>query len=94
MADKTEKKVLKAAADEKAVVKKDKKDKKPGLFKRIGKWFREMGAEMKKITWPTIPQTLKNTLIVIVMVLVVGAIIWIMDAVLGLGINALRNLVA
>ena len=91
MAENTEKKVLKANKADKPA---PKKDKKPGLFKRIGKWFRDIGSEIKKITWPTMNQTLKNTLIVIVMVLVVGAIVWIMDAVLGLGIGALRNLVA
>lgn len=89
MADNTNKKAVQKA--EKAA---PKKEKKPGLFKRIGKWFRDMINEIKKITWPTMNQTFKNTLIVIVMVLVVGAYIWILDAILSYGISFLRTLVA
>ncbi|MCQ2446447.1 MAG: preprotein translocase subunit SecE [Clostridia bacterium] len=89
MADNTEKKAVQKV--EKAA---PKKEKKPNIFKRIGKWFRDIINEIKKITWPTMNQTLKNTLIVIVMVLVVGAYIWILDAILSYGISLLRTLVA
>lgn len=89
MAEKLEKK------DTKAVAKvAPKKDKKPSIFQRMGKWFRDMIGEIKRITWPTIPQTLKNTLIVIVVVLVVGLYIWVLDAILSYGISFLRTLVS
>ncbi len=89
MADTTEKKAVKKTEKPSA-----KKAKKPNLFKRIGKWFRDIFNEIKKITWPTMRQTLKNTLIVIVMVLVVGVYIWVLDLLLGYGISLLRSLVA
>ena len=92
MAEKLEKKDTKAVA--KVAPKKDKKEKKPSVFKRMGKWFRDMIGEIKRITWPTIPQTLKNTLIVVVVVLVVGLYIWILDAILSYGIGFLRTLVS
>ena len=41
------------------------KAKKPGLFARIGKWFRELKSECRKIVWPTREQTTNNTLVVI-----------------------------
>lgn len=70
------------SASEKA--KKEKKpDKKPGFFSRIGKWFKEMKSELKKVQWPTRKQTVNNTLIVIACVLVVGVFIWLFDALAG-----------
>ena len=33
------------------------KEKKPGFFSRIGKWFHDLKSECKKIVWPTRKQT-------------------------------------
>ena len=49
-----EKKPNTAPAKAVTAVKKD--ETKPGFFKRIGKWFREMRSELKKVIWPTAPQ--------------------------------------
>lgn len=70
------------------------KDKKPGFFARVGKWFRDLKSESKKIVWPTRKQTLNNSAIVIAAILVIGAFIWILDAVFGLGVTALITLSA
>ncbi|MCI9155540.1 MAG: preprotein translocase subunit SecE [Lawsonibacter sp.] len=69
------------AENEKAVqAKKDKKsEKKPGIFARMGKWFRDMKSELKKVQWPTRKQTINNTLIVIACVIVVGICIALFD---------------
>ena len=78
---------------EKAVqAKKDKKsDKnaKPGFFARMGKWFRDMKSELKKVQWPTRKQTINNTLIVIACVVVVGIFIALFDYVAGEAIRLL-----
>ena len=87
----------KTAADKADKAKKDKKsDKKskPGFFARIGRWFRELKVELKKVVWPTGKQTLNNTLIVIACVVFVGVFIWLFDAVAGAPIKALINAVA
>lgn len=65
------------------------KAKKPSIFARIGKWFRELKAEIRKIVWPTRAQTINNTLVVIAAILVVGVFIWILDAVFNFGIQTL-----
>ena len=80
----------KAVAPKTAVQKKP--DQKPGLFKRIGKWFREMRSELKKVSWPTAKATLKNVGTVIACVLVVGVFIWVFDWVIHAVIQALLNL--
>ena len=55
----------------------------------ICRYFRELKSELKKVVWPTPKQVLKNTLIVIVCVLVVGVFIWLFDYVAGIGISEL-----
>ena len=67
--------------------------KKENWFKRtwggICRYFRELRSELKKVVWPTPKQVLKNTLIVIVCVLVVGVMLWLFDIVANAGIRGL-----
>ena len=65
------------------------KVKKPGLIARIGKWFRELKSECRKIVWPTRSQTVNNTLVVLACVVVIGVFIWILDLVFGFGVQTL-----
>ena len=48
---------------------------------KVCKYFRELKSELKKVVWSTPKQVLKNTLIVVACVLVVGAIVWLFDLV-------------
>ena len=81
-----------AKADkEKAKTKAD-KEKKPGVGKRIARFFRELRSELKKVSWPTRADTLKKTGIVIVCVIVVGIIVWIFDGIASSVIDALLSL--
>ena len=70
--------------------------KKENWFKRtwgkVKKYFRELRSELKKVVWSSPKQVLKNTLIVIVCVLVVGVFIWVFDFVARFGIDALINI--
>ena len=63
------------------------KAKKPNLFKRIARFFKETKSEIKKVVWPSRKQLLNNFLIVLVCCLVTGAFIWIVDGLLGLVIS-------
>ena len=71
-------------------------NKKQNIFvragKRIGRWFREMRSELKKVVWPSKSQMINNTLIVLACVLVVGIFIWVFDAVAGLVVNGIITL--
>ena len=58
----------------------------------ICKYFRELRSELKKVTWSTPQQVLKNTLVVAACVLVVGVFIWLFDFVAQISIDALINL--
>ena len=70
------------------------KAKKPSLVERTQKWFRELKGEIKKIVWPTKEQTVNNTAVVLGCCLVLGAFIWILDAIFGFGFQTLVGLFA
>ena len=81
-----------AKADkEKAKAKAD-KEKKPGVGKRIARFFRELRSELKKVSWPTRADTQKKAGTVIVCVIVVGIIVWIFDGIASSVIDALLSL--
>lgn len=84
-----------AAAESKQSKKADKsKNKKPGFFQRVGKWFHDLRAECKKIVWPTRKQTINNSAIVLATIFVIGVFIWILDAIFNFGISTLISIVA
>ena len=77
------------AAPAKAVTAVKKDDSKPGFFKRVGKWFREMKSELKKVVWPT-PKTLaKNSVVSVVFMLVSALVLWGADMIASLAVNLL-----
>ena len=49
------------------------------IMQRVIGFLRDYKSEAKKIVWPGIKMVLKNTLIVIIMCLLVGALIWLLD---------------
>jgi len=49
------------------------------FFKGIGSKLKGMWSELKKVTWPTFGKVVKNTGIVLVVVLIFGAVITAMD---------------
>lgn len=53
------------------------------IFKRVIAFFKDYKSEVKKIVWPGIKDVAKNTLIVLIMCLIVGAFIWLLDFGLG-----------
>ncbi len=66
-----------------------KKEKKPG---RIARWFKDMKGELKKVTWPSGKDTMKNVLVVLVCVVVVGICIWVFDLIAKGVVQALLKL--
>ena len=46
------------------------KNKKPNVFVRMGKKIKEVFSELKKVTWPTFGKVIKQTFVVIGVVLV------------------------
>ena len=68
---------------------KESKGEKLTIPKRIVRFFRDYKSEIKKIVWPNFKSVAKNTFIVLIMCLLVGALIWIVD----FGLGQLLNLI-
>ncbi len=52
---------------------------------RFGRFFKEVKSEIKKIVWPAKHQVIKNTLIVLAAVVVIGVVIWVLDLIFQYG---------
>jgi preprotein translocase subunit SecE len=53
-----------------------------GLFARLVAFYRGVIAEMKKVTWPDVPQVRSATIAIIIFVLILGLFITLMDTAL------------
>ena len=63
--------------------------KKPTIIQRVVKFVRDYKSEAKKIVWPSFKDVAKNTLIVLIMCVIIGAFIWILD----FGLSKLLSLI-
>lgn len=87
--EKTSKKVGKEADASKA---NKKKSQKKNPFKSIATFFKGVNAERKKVVWPTGKETLKNSVIVLIVVIIAGAAIYGVDTLLSLGMKGIKGL--
>ncbi len=69
------------------------KTKKPSIFSRIKKFVKDYKSEFKKLVWPTPKQLLKNSAVVLVSVIVVGACLALVDFGLSRGLYWLREFI-
>ena len=80
------------SSEKKAKDAKKKKDaKKPN---RVVRWFKDLKGELKKVTWPSVRDVVKNVGIVIACVLVVGVCIWVFDWLARAVVDALLQIFA
>lgn len=50
------------------------------FFGKLGRYFRDVKAEMKKVTWPSRKEVMSSTLIVVVSVIIFAVVIGLFDA--------------
>ena len=80
--------------------KKAKKDKKPSrfspknIFKSIGRFFKDLRGETKKIVWPGRKMVIKSTGVVLAVILVIGAGIWLIDYALAGAVGSVDKMAA
>ena len=74
---------------QKDVKKEKKKNKKPNIFKRFGAKCKDVFSELKKVSWPTFATVVKQTGIVLAVVLVFMVVIFGFD----LGLSSLLGLI-
>lgn len=90
-----EKEALKAKKER---IKQSKPKKEGNIFTRmakaIAKFFKDFKGTCKKVIWPDRKTVLKNTLIVLVTVVIVGVGIWIADFAFSKGIRGVQDAIA
>ncbi len=87
--EKTSKKVEKETKVSKA---NKKKSGKKNPLKSVKTFFKGVNAERKKVVWPTGKETIKNAVIVLVVVIIAGAAIYGVDTLLSLGMKGIKSL--
>ena len=86
------------AAKEEKVAKAEKKpekakEKKPSVFARGAAWLRTTKAELKKIVWTPRKTVLKNTFVVLVAMIILGAVLGLLDALFQYGVVGLSQII-
>ena len=57
---------------------KPEKAKKTSVFSKIGRYFRDLRSEFKKIVWPSKKQIINNTVVVLICMAITVFAIWIL----------------
>jgi preprotein translocase subunit SecE len=63
-----------------------------GTIRSIPGFYRDVVAEMKKVTWPDRPQVQQLSIGVILLSLFIGGVIFALDLILGFVVNGLTRL--
>ena len=66
--------------------------KKEPFFSRIGRYFKEVIGELKKLTWPTRKELVSYTVTVMGFILLLAVIIYVLDLVFGGGLGLLATI--
>ena len=67
---KEKEKVTEEVTSEKPAKKSKSKEKKPNIFKRLGRKIKEIFSELKKVSWPTVGKVIKQTGVVLAVVII------------------------
>lgn len=57
---------------------------KKGVFGRLMDFLREVRSEIQKVTWPTMEELRKATVVIVIFVVLLGIVIGLMDSLLQL----------
>ena len=81
------------------MAKEENKNTKPGFFERIANFFKGIGRsfknmfhELKKVSWPSKKDLINYSVVVFVFMIVMGVIIGVFDLGAGALVNLLRSL--
>ena len=58
----------------------------------MAKFFKGVNSERKKVVWPKAKDVIKNSVIVLIMVIITGVPIYLVDTGLSLGMKGLKEL--
>lgn len=67
-------------------------EKKTNIFQGIARWWRETIGELRKVSWPTLPEALSLTRVVLMITVIMAIILGLMDFVFSKLIHLLVSL--
>ena len=67
-------------------------EKRPNFFKRMGRKFKEVFSELKKVTWPSFGKVVKTTGVVLAVVLFFLIVIGVADYIFSLLIGLVTSI--
>ncbi|MEA4811762.1 MAG: preprotein translocase subunit SecE [Anaerolineaceae bacterium] len=67
-------------------------EKKTNIFQGIARWWRETVGELRKVSWPTLPEALSLTRVVLMITVIMAIILGLMDFVFSKLIHLLVSL--
>jgi preprotein translocase subunit SecE len=70
---------VESKTDEKSIVKKPKVKSSNRRMEGLKRFAVETRAEFRKIVWPTRKQTVNQTIVVLVAIVLIGVLIWVLD---------------
>lgn len=65
---------------------------KPGIFARLGQYFRDVRSEMKRVVWPQRPEVLNSSVVVVVTLLFFVAFTLVVDSIVVEILQAIAKL--
>jgi preprotein translocase subunit SecE len=51
----------------------------PGVFQRLGKYFRDVRSELRRVVWPTRQDVVNSSLVVVVMLVLMTTFVSLID---------------
>jgi preprotein translocase subunit SecE len=65
---------------------------KPNVFARLGQYFKDVRAEMRRVVWPQRPEVLNSSVVVIVTLLFFVAFTFVVDSVVFQVLRLIRQI--
>ncbi len=65
---------------------------KPNLFQRLGKYFSDVRAELKRVVWPTRPEVINSSVVVIITLIFFTVLTFLLDQIVVFLINSIAKI--
>ena len=65
---------------------------KPNVFRRLGKYFTDVRAEMRRVVWPTRSEVINSSVVVIVTLIFFTVFTFVLDQIVLVLVNAIAGL--
>ncbi len=65
---------------------------KPNVFQRLSKYFRDVRAELKRVVWPTRPEVINSSIVVIITLIFFTVFTFVLDQIVLTVVSAIAGM--